>query len=156
MSGHAEGCVCWACKANRDGDHYEAVHKKLVIERMAGHFVDCACPECEALGNHPRPTTRAADLARICQELAKLLPEKNRAYGDSFSKCGEFLKLLYPKGLTPEQYNDALLLVRIFDKQVRIATDKEYAGESPYRDIAGYGVLGASVDEERRAKGKKP
>jgi hypothetical protein len=39
------------------------------------------------------------------------------------------------------------LLVRIFDKQMRIATRKDYAGESPYRDIAGYGILGAAKDD---------
>lgn len=74
--------------------------------------------------------------------LGKLVAEKNRAYGDSFAKCGEFLKLLYPDGIEPDQYKDALSLVRIFDKQMRIANQKEAFSENPYRDIAGYGLLG--------------
>jgi hypothetical protein len=75
-------------------------------------------------------------------EIGALVADKNAAYGDSFAKTGEFLKLLYPTGIQPHQFKDALCLVRIFDKQMRIATDKEAFGESPYRDIVGYGLLG--------------
>ena len=75
-------------------------------------------------------------------EVARVVKEKNEAYGSSFSKAGEFLKLLYPEGIQPAQYKDALLLVRIFDKQMRIATDKDAFGENPYQDIQGYGLLG--------------
>lgn len=80
---------------------------------------------------------------QLGQEIGKLVDEKNKAYGDSFHKCGEFLALLYPDGITPDQYLDALALVRIFDKQMRIASNKDAFEENPYRDIAGYGILGA-------------
>lgn len=83
----------------------------------------------------------------IGKDVGTLVDEKNAAYGDSFAKCGEFLKLLYPNGIKPEQYTDALCLVRIFDKQMRIATKKDAFGESPYRDIVGYGLLGTAKDE---------
>jgi hypothetical protein len=79
--------------------------------------------------------------------IADLVAEKNRAYGSAFEKAGDFLRLLYPDGLRPEQLDDALLLVRIFDKQMRVATRKGAFGESPFRDIAGYGLLGAARDE---------
>ncbi len=90
---------------------------------------------------------------QLGQQIGALTDEKNTAYGSSFAKAGEFLRLLYPDGIQPEQLGDALLLVRIFDKQMRIATDKDALGESPYRDIAGYGLLGAKQDEERKNKG---
>lgn len=77
------------------------------------------------------------------KEIGTLVDEKNAAYGNSFDKCGDFLKLLYPKGLQPTQYGDALALVRIFDKQMRIATNAGAFGEEPFKDIAGYGLLGA-------------
>lgn len=83
----------------------------------------------------------------IAAEIGSLVAEKNAAYGASFAKCGEFLRLLYPEGIQPAQYDDALALVRIFDKQMRVATRKDAFGESPYRDIAGYGILGAVKDE---------
>jgi hypothetical protein len=81
----------------------------------------------------------------LAAQIGELLTKKNAAYGSSFEKCGDFLRLLYPDGISPEKYNDALLLVRIFDKQMRIATAKDAFGESPYLDIAGYGILGAST-----------
>ncbi len=74
--------------------------------------------------------------------VGKLVDEKQAAYGNSFGKAGEFLKLLYPDCIKPEQYHNALALVRIFDKQMRIATDKDAFGENPYKDIVGYGLLG--------------
>ena len=90
----------------------------------------------------------SSDFAKIGKEIGELVATKNAAYGDSFAKAGDFLRLLYPAGIMPSQYDDALALVRIFDKQMRIATRKEAFGESPYRDIAGYGVLGAAKDEK--------
>lgn len=76
------------------------------------------------------------------RSVGALVDVKNKAYGSAFDDAGEFLKLLYPDGIQPGQYADALALVRIFDKMKRIATDRDALGESPYRDIAGYGLLG--------------
>jgi len=88
--------------------------------------------------------------ARIGREVGDLVEVKNSAYGDSFATTGKLLRLLYPNGIQPDQYDDALALVRIWDKMKRIATDKDALGESPYRDIAGYGILGAKISEEKR------
>lgn len=88
--------------------------------------------------------------ARIAAEVAALVTEKDAAYGNAFEKCGEFLRLLYPAGLAPEQYGDALALVRIFDKAMRIATDKDAYEESPYRDLCGYALLGAERHEREK------
>lgn len=84
--------------------------------------------------------------------IGSLVDKKNHAYGSAFQKTGDFLRLLYPEGIKPENYDDALLLVRIFDKQMRIATDRDALGESPYEDIAGYGILGAQMHRERKEK----
>lgn len=80
-------------------------------------------------------------------EIGELVDRKNAAYGSSFDKCGDFLRLLWPGGLPADRFDDALLMARIFDKQMRIATDQDAFGESPYRDIAGYGLLGAAKHE---------
>jgi hypothetical protein len=90
----------------------------------------------------------SVDYTRTGTEIGELVAKKNAAYGSSFAKSGDFLKLLYPDGIRPDQYQDALLLVRIFDKQMRIATAKAALDENPYRDIAGYGILG-SAEESR-------
>ena len=75
-----------------------------------------------------------------------MVDEKNQAYGNSFNKAGDILKIFYPDGIKPEQYSDMLAIVRIIDKQFRIATRKDAFGESPYKDITGYGLLGAMKD----------
>jgi hypothetical protein len=102
---------------------------------------DTAAKTAEATPMHEKIRT-------LGRALADLVSEKNQAYGSSFEKSGEFLRILYPDGLKPEQYGDALLLVRIFDKQMRIATRKDAFGESPFKDIAGYGLIGAAKDDK--------
>jgi len=83
-------------------------------------------------------------------EIGRLVAEKNAAYGDSFARCGAFLAILYPNGIKPAQYGDALALVRVFDKMMRIANNAGAFGESPWRDIAGYGLLGVAQSEVSR------
>ncbi len=85
----------------------------------------------------------AVGYAELGREIGALVEEKRAAYGDSFGKSGEVMRILYPDGIGVDQYNDALTVVRILDKLFRIATDRDAMGESPYRDIAGYGILGA-------------
>ena len=82
--------------------------------------------------------------------IGAIVDQKNKSYGSSFAKAGDFLRLLWPDGVPAHRYEDLLLLARIFDKQMRIATDKDALGESPYADIAGYGTLGASLHQESR------
>jgi len=78
------------------------------------------------------------------EEIGQLVEEKNEAYGNSFAKSEEMLKILYPDGIPEDSYEDVLLLARIFDKMMRIANQKEAFDEDPYKDIAGYGVLGSA------------
>ena len=78
------------------------------------------------------------------KELGRLVDEKQAAYGDAIMAVEQMMLVLYPDGVKPEQYRDMLLLVRTMDKQCRIAKgDKTAFGESPWLDIAGYGLLGA-------------
>lgn len=86
---------------------------------------------------------------KIASELGKLLVEKDKAYGRAWLKSSEFLKLIFPNGINPDQYVDMLLIVRIFDKMSRIASSKNAFGENPFKDIAGYGILGASRSEKK-------
>lgn len=96
-------------------------------------------------------SSRAPTHAEIGAAIGALVEEKQRAYGDSFGKTGAAFRLLYPNGIGVEQMEDALCLVRIWDKMMRIATKKNAFGESPYRDLGGYAVLGAHRDEAAAA-----
>lgn len=73
------------------------------------------------------------------KQVGALVDEKNQAYGNSFQKTAEYLKVLFPGGIDPEQYVHLGLLIRMFDKVMRIATGHY---EDSYRDLAGYALLG--------------
>lgn len=85
--------------------------------------------------------------------IGKAVDEKQRAYGDSFGQCGDILRVFlrpYDNGDGTYTIPDALLdhllaQVRIIDKQFRIFSNPrgDLMGETPYRDIVGYGILKA-------------
>lgn len=89
------------------------------------------------------------DYVKLAQEIGQLVTDKQAAYGDSFNKSQQIIKILYPDGIKPENYGDLLTIIRMIDKLFRIATSKNAYGESPYRDIAGYALLGLSNDVEK-------
>ncbi len=84
----------------------------------------------------------------IGTEIGSLVDQKNEAYGSSFSRSSEILKILFPDGVKPEQYTDLLAITRVLDKLFRIDNKKDAFGESPWQDIAGYGILGTLKDTE--------
>ena len=77
----------------------------------------------------------------IGKDIGQLVEAKQKAYGDSFGCSADFLMLLYPDGIRPADYHNLLLIVRIFDKLKRIATNNDISGENPFMDIVGYGLL---------------
>lgn len=83
----------------------------------------------------------------IADSIGTLVGEKNRAYGDSFGQACKILEVLYPEGIKPSQYRDALAITRVIDKLFRLANKKDAFGESPWRDICGYAILGVANDE---------
>jgi len=82
------------------------------------------------------------------KEIGSLVDRKNLAYGDSFNRAADILAVLYPGGVKVEQYRDMLAVVRVLDKLFRLANNKRAFEESPWRDIAGYGILGVMSDDE--------
>jgi hypothetical protein len=67
-----------------------------------------------------------------CEEVKRVLLEKNRAYGNSALDPVR----IFSRGDTVEQLN-----VRIDDKISRIARGSEYAGDDTELDLIGYLVL---------------
>jgi len=87
---------------------------------------------------------------QIGEEIGNLVDEKNAVYGSSFAECHKILSVLYPNGIQPEQYTDALAIIRVIDKLFRIANKKDAFGESPWKDIAGYAILGIANDDSKK------
>lgn len=81
-------------------------------------------------------------LKDLAEKLGQTLEIKHEAYGDAVGKSAAFLTLLYPNGIPVEAYGSVSLLLRIFDKQCRIANKPNAFGEDPFLDIGGYGLLG--------------
>lgn len=88
---------------------------------------------------------------KLAQDIGKLVAEKNKSYGDSFGEASKILEVLYPDGIPVENYRDALALIRVIDKLFRLANKKDAFGESPWRDICGYALLGVANDEAENA-----
>lgn len=91
-----------------------------------------------------------ASLKEFSEQIGNLLEEKNKAYGNSVSISGEFLKWLYPNGVSVEQFNNMLTLIRIFDKMKRIATNKDALNENPFLDLIGYSILRLKDLEDKK------
>jgi hypothetical protein len=89
--------------------------------------------------------------AELGTEIGELVERKAEAYGESFARCGDYLRILFPDGIRPEQYSLAMLLARDFDKSMRAVNDADAFGESPFIDKAGYAILGAHLHQQRKA-----
>lgn len=90
---------------------------------------------------------------KLGEELGTLVESKQHQYGDAITKSRRILEVLYPNGLPVYVYADALLIVRVLDKLSRIAQrgvdGRDLGGESPWGDLAGYGLLGLAKDENQ-------
>ena len=115
------------------------------------HNFACLCDECRGTVSEPAADpvlpSPMGKYELLGAELGQLTDQKNAAYGASFQRAGEVLAILYPIGIAPSQYRDALAVVRLVDKLFRIATNRDAFGEDPWRDIVGYALLGAGKDE---------
>src|SRR5690625_329952 len=106
------------------------------------------------MGGNSRERMVLMSYEKVGQAIGQLVDEKNKSHGSAFEKAGDFLKRLYPDGVKPEQYTDMLAIVRVFDKMMRIATDKDAFGEDPWRDIAGYAILLHGLNQDKANKSK--
>lgn len=99
--------------------------------------------------NEKHLVQKAKRLRRVGVDVTKNTIDKNRKYGDAARTVADLVAVLYPDGIQPCQYSNALLLIRLLDKVVRVSsyTPERLAAddESPWVDIAGYGLLGAEL-----------
>jgi hypothetical protein len=79
--------------------------------------------------------------------LGEIIEEKDKKYGSSFKKAADFLKIAYPDGVPVDQYKHMQIITRIFDKIMRIATNKDPEGETPFADIGGYALLAVTSND---------
>lgn len=155
--------ICVDCKADTHGGACATINRddgEFCYTASEGGY--CHCPVC-GIGS-PRDPNRKEETSpkddtsvrlvvdvsypALGKEIGELVASKQQAYGDSFGRSGKVLEQLYPDGIPVAAYPDALAVIRVVDKLFRIATAKDAFGEDPWRDVTGYGLLGA-------ARGKK-
>jgi len=94
----------------------------------------------------------------IGQNIGELVDFKQKAYGDSITKANQLLKVYLQKyynkktkeyTIPEELLNHIAIMVRIIDKQNRIFNNpkQDLMNENPYKDIAGYGLLGSQMSD---------
>lgn len=89
------------------------------------------------------------------QEIGELVDLKQQAYGNSIIKTSKLLEVFLEDyknddgtyTIPASLLKHLALQVRIIDKQNRIFSnpDGDLMNESPYKDIAGYGLLGSEL-----------
>lgn len=96
-----------------------------------------------------KPEKRSeSNFEEIGQELGRITGQKHIAYNRSLERIGEVLKFFYPDGIKVEQYHDLQIVVRLLDKLFRLTgPDPGAFEESPYKDIAGYGIAGYGISK---------
>ncbi len=73
--------------------------------------------------------------------IGGLVDSQSRAFMESFRRAADILRILYPIGIKPVQYEEFLAQERVIDQQFQIAAQKTGAGENPWQHIAGYALL---------------
>jgi len=78
------------------------------------------------------------------QKLEDVFNKKSEEYGDTDLKVGKMMDILYPEGITLEQYGDFLFSLKILEKISRLSSKNisEEAKTDLMQDLAGYGILG--------------
>ena len=94
-------------------------------------------------GGEAVKSTTAVRIRRKCAELAELLVEKNRAYGDS---------ALRPVGVFARGEAEDLIRVRLDDKLGRIRNAPDAFGEDAVMDMCGYLILLLLAREDNERK----
>lgn len=97
---------------------------------------------------------------KISNEIGKFTDLKNKQYGSSVDATYKMMKVLMERYTYDEDnylmpkalLKDMLLQVRMMDKQNRIFNNPSGKGdsESPYRDLAGYSLIGIDMVERNK------
>lgn len=122
----------------------------LVLKIIPKDLVECSLKEDSKEIEHTEKTVNIDPLKLTSKyfhkavQIGKLLDQKNSQYGDAFSRCGEFLKILYPNGIKKENLSQVHAICRVFDKLCRIANGHL---DDSWEDIAGIVILNMKGSE---------
>ena len=87
------------------------------------------------------------------KKAIELVEKKKKTYGKSVdTTVTNVLTTLYPSGISTEEFDDAIFIIRICEKLGRITSKNidSKAKADAYGDIVGYGLLGLSRDQRKK------
>lgn len=97
--------------------------------------------------------TNKAIYEHEAQDIANLVLAKKQAYGEhSLEQVNDIIKILYPTGISSEDYSKVLIIVRLLDKVTRLVTAHHKDKEDAWKDIAGYALRMLVLDQEIKPK----
>ena len=126
---------CKTCFARLNKEYHKRKHDKPNA-RKSPTSDQSAIAQPQAA---PKPVSQYVGVAANIGALAE---GKLAAHGDTTGNTGKILRVLYPDGIAPDQYDDMLSIARILERICCIATDKQSLGEALFTDIAEAGILG--------------
>ena len=90
----------------------------------------------------PENLEHQRDFIEAGYKMGLLVAKKNSDYGSAFEQVTQILKILYPNGIPVHQYENASLLIRMFDKVGRIANENvQFYNEDSWKDLVGYSLI---------------
>ena len=126
------------------------------VPEASGSIAEAVTRAAEEFAAQAQDEIEASDCPyeKYGRDIGKLVAAKQIQYGDSAGRTGRILEILYPDGVPPYAYDDQQLITRCLDKISRIAQrgedGQDLGGESPWKDLAGYAILGWMKDEKAR------
>lgn len=106
------------------------------------------CTRKQKRSRAPASSPNHSPYVALAIEVGRLVTAKQLQYGNSFEIAPKILRLLYPNGIQPNQYDDLLSIVRVLDKLKRVATRHSTDRENPWKDITGYGLLALDIERQ--------
>jgi hypothetical protein len=116
-----------------------------VNENRRNFFEEETKKQFERLNKMITSSTFNNDIDKIIIEIGQLVKEKNLSYNSSFTKVSDILEILFPNGISFENYFLVSIIIRILDKICRQTSSEEarsfQQNENSWKDIIGYVLL---------------
>ena len=87
------------------------------------------------------------DIKKQIEEAVIINEKKEAEYGNSYMKVANMLEILYPNGISIDNFNDFLSISKILEKIARLSSDGNVNNLDIYRDVAGYALIGIMKDK---------
>lgn len=103
--------------------------------------------------NEPGPGINPTDVKESAQDIKEVLMERGEEYGfDAINNIAGILRILYPKGIASESYDELVASMHIVLKLVRYTNEINEGSIDidSAKDLGGYGTLLYALELSKR------